>query len=758
MLNRIAQVLLTYVTRPAFWVLGTLYIVAVIIVANVDFSRGAPTQSAAPGLPQSMHALDLTDIDSIRKFDAGIYERNVRAATIFWHNDIAEGSRPYRIWPDGRREEITYPPFSAKHLRQLKECPRLKTLILQYRGSLTDDEWQALGELDQITALKYDGAVSPFGMRQIARLKKLIFLDLSGCTFDEGLEGLESLQHLQTLVLENVVENRVHLLGQLRDLPHLRVFVASHYRKAGSNIPRGIWISDLDDIRAATGLQRWFVDEHSGGFPGFEALARELPGIAIRPVQIDLGRQSKCIPVGMLTGLLIFLLALQMNSQFAHPAARLTPGYAVPHLVPATILWLCSVLVPACLLASAAIPILPLVGISMAIWLGVGSLILMMDLLARKQWATPHWRRWIMIPIQMMGVFWLPLVILALLRNQSAFDWFLRGHEPGLAIAMIIGGVLCYALFVRKTCRAQVELQEAGMGTPPLGLSLSQGAAWQSQFVWRQQRDVGSQSPWWNLLDRRLARAIGQAGQPGWRRRSNLWIAGNTLTGAHALASCLVVCVFIGVATLAPEIWKGMDFELTDLFTDTQGPPFAMLPLMFPDFCFLYLGVIWRGRRRLLAVESLRPVSRRQLVQEIMTAFAWDCAPLLYFYVAVVAAFTYLADPQNWTPVWTVSLALYLACHVAAACGVISWLNTIRRNWVTALAVIVIGYAFLFAGAGSAMMFLPALGMKMLPPDLPNLSHWLLLGIGLVWGLVAVAVIAYAFQRWMKVELGDYAA
>jgi hypothetical protein len=757
MLNRISQVLVTYVTRPAFWVLGGLYAVAVVAVALWDFSRGAPRQSVAPGPPQSMQTLNLTDVESIQKFDAGTFDRNARAVTIFWHNEIAEGSKPVRIWPDGRREVITYPPFSAKHLRQLKECPRLKTLILQFRGSLTDDEWQALGELDQITALKYDGAVSPFGMRQIARLKKLNFLDLSGCTIDEGLEKLRSLEHLQTLVLDNVVEKRAHLLGQLRDLPHVRNFVASHYRKSGSNMPRGIWISDLDEIRAATGLQKWLVDDQSGGFPGFEVLARELPGIVVRPVYVDLARQDKCLPVGLLTGILIFLLALQMGSQFSHPGARLTPGYTLSHLVPATGLWLCSVLVPVCLLASAAIPVLPLVGISMAIWLGIGSLILIMDLLARTQRATPHWRRRIMIPIQTASVFWLPLVLLTLLRNQSAFDWFLRGHEPGLAIAMIIGGVLSYGLFVRKTYRAQVELQEAGMGTPPLGLSPSRGAAWQAQFVWRQQRDGGTQWSWWNLLDRRLARAIDQAGQPGWRRRSNLWIAGNTLNGKHALACCLVVCVFMGVMSLAPEIWRGMDFEFSDFITNTQGPPTAMMLMMFPDFCFAYLGVNWRGRRRLLAVESLRPLSRRQLVREMMTAFAWDCAPLACFYLAVVAAFTYLADPQQWSPVWSVALAVYLAAHMAVACGVISWLNTIRRSWVTALAVIVIGYAFLFAGVGSAMMFLPTLGIKMLPPDLPNLSHWLLLGIGLVWGLAALAIIAYAFRRWVNVELGDYA-
>ena len=758
MLNRIAQVLVMYVTRPACWVLGGLYVVGVIFVAW-GFSSGV-TQSVAPAPPQSMQTLNLTDVESIRKFDAGTFDRNMRAATIFWHNEVVEGSKPVRIWPDGRREVLTYPPFSSKHLRQLKECPRLRTLTLQYRGALTEDEWQALGELDQITALKYDGVLSQFGMRQIARLGKLHFLDLSGCTFDEGLEALESLESLQTLVLDNFVENRVHVLGQLHRLPHLRTLVATDYRDAGSKLSRPAWKSDLEDIKAVKSLERWLVDERSNGFPGFEALARELPGVAVRPVHVDVARQVKCLPVGVVTGILIFLLALQLHSQFAHPAARLTPGYAVPHLIPATVLWLCSVLVPMCLLASAAIPILPLMGISMAIWLGIGSLILILntDRLARTQRASPRWRPWMMIPIQTVGVLWLPVVIFVIARNQSAFDWFLRGHEPGLAIAMIVGGAFGYSLFVWKTCRSHIDFQEAGWGTPPLGLNPSQGPGWQAQFVWRQQRPFWAQSSLWNLLDRRLARAIDQAREPGWRQRSNLWIAGNPLNGKQAPASCLVGCVMIGAGSLVTEIWKGMDFEFTDLITNPQGPPVVMLALVFPDFCFACLGLVWRWRRRLLAVESLRPVTRRQLVREMMTALAWDCAPLVWFYVAVVVALTCLANPQNWTPLWTVSLAVYLAAHTALACGVISWLNTIRRGWVAALAGFVIAWVFLYAGIGSAMLFLPALGVTMLPPDLPNLSHWLLLGIGAAWGLVAVAIIGYAFRRWMNVELGDYAA
>ena len=194
-----------------------------------------------------------------------------------------------------------------------------------------------------------------------------------------------------------------------------------------------------------------------------------------------------------------------------------------------TVLWLWKCWFRRALRTSAKIPLLPLVAVSMAIWLVVGSLFLNFDPLARTQRVSPHWRRRIMFSIQMMGVLGFFLMLLVMVRDFSAIDWFLRGHEPGLAIVMIIGGVLGGVLFVRKFYRAQVEFQEAGMGTPPLGIDLSLRGAWQAQVVRRQQQGGGAISSWWILLDRRLARAIDQAGQPGWCRRSNPWIAGNAL-------------------------------------------------------------------------------------------------------------------------------------------------------------------------------------------------------------------------------------
>jgi len=593
MLNRIYYVLLTYVTRPAVWVLGGLYVVVAIVVANWDVDNNT-THSVAPGLPESRNPLYLADSESIRKFDEGEFDRNIRAAMIYWEGEIVNGVKAERILPDGRREFLSFPAFSTRHLRQLRECPRLRTLALQFRGRLTDDEWQALGDLDQLTAFKYDGEISPLGMRQIARLSKLRFLDLTGCTFEEGLEGLESLEHLQIIVLNNFVENQVHVLGQLRRLSHLQVLVSSNYRTA--NVTRAVWTSDLGELRAVPRLEWWFVDDMAFGFPGFDALASELPRVAIRPIFGAGVRQWKCIPVVLLTGIMIVLLLLMM-SHFVHPAALLTPGYVAPHLIVATMLWLGGLLIPAWWLASAASPMLPLVGIGMAVWLGSGSVGLILNVVGRRRSNAPTWFRRIMVPLQFAALFWFPALLLAAHFNQSSFDWFLRGREPGLAIGLIAAGLACYVLLAWRVVRAQVDFQESGLGTPPLGVDRGQMMAYAEHSVSMQYGAAGGA---WPRFDRRLTRATDQARLPGWRRRSNLWIAGNRFDGKQVLLLGLFMVLIIYVTNIALKIWDGRGFELAGTLADWLSTPLLLSCLMFPDFCYLYLGAIWRGRRRWL--------------------------------------------------------------------------------------------------------------------------------------------------------------
>lgn len=739
MLHRIAYVLWSYVTRPLVWVLGVAYAAVFCWAVNLPLDR--VEQSAVPELPQPGRVLYLTDPEAIEKFDRGVFVRNAGTAVIYWFPENAGGRTGVRVFPDGRREEVYFPLFSAKHLRQLGECPRLKSLTLRFRSQLKEDEWQALGELNQLEAFKYDGVVTPQGMRQICRLTKLRHLDLSGCTFSGGFEELESLAHLQTLVLETFFDNGVHVLAELHRLPRLHTLACTGYLADGSKLPHGVWESDLGELQGVASLRRWFVDEKERGFPGFDVLQRGLARVAVRPTRIDARRQFAVAPVVLLTLLLGFLLTLQMTAEFAHPAALLTPGYAAPHLLAPASLWLCGTLAHTWFLAAHRIPCLPGLGISMAMWLSISGPAVL-GLFSIKPPAAG-----------VLMVF--PLGLCAWLYNLSSVDWYLRGHEPVLALALIAMAMLSCAEFARQIRRLHSRLQEMGVETPPLGFNVGAMQAWKQRAAGRQ--DASRRLRLFSIFQpgRGLARAIAQAGSsvsfpPGWWRRSRLWIAGNTIHGMQAVVYSLAFGLVVFVGNRLPQAWQGNGFDVAD-----QPDPLMPLGLMIlPDAGMLYLGMVWRMRRPLLAMESLRSVSRLQFVREQATALACDFLPFVVFHLAITVLFTALADEMRWSPVWTAALALQLVGRGAVMCGAMFWLNSIRRGWVALLIAFSIGYLYLFASAFSGLVLLPVLGVNQLPPDLPILSHGLLLWIGVAWSLVAALTMALACRRWRTIELG----
>ncbi len=732
--QQVCQVLLTYVTRPGVWVILAVYSVAAGSAMNMDFQVGFK-QSVAPGPPQQGRVLFLTDPESILSFDKGVFDHSIGTAMIFWF-DTVDGQTAERVFSDGRRESLVIPGFSARHLRQLKECSHLKTLDLRFRGQLKDDEWQTLGDLIQLEALKYDGVVSPFGMRQIARLTRLRLLDLTGCTFQEGFDGLESLAHLRTLVLDSFTEDRVHILGQLRQLPHIDTLVATSYRTARSKITRFVWETELENLRAATILRHWFVEESFPGFPGFDVLNHALPEIDVRPIQACAARQMVLFLVVMLTAILFCLLVLQLLSHFAHPAACLTPGYAVPHLIAAAALWLCGLATNVWLLKIASVPLLPALGVSLGISVvpaGIG-------------FSLPGSKglNWI---LGTGAVLWSLTFAFPSPINQSSIDWYLRGEQPGLALALIAAGVFVCGLCGWRISRLHLRLQELGMDPPPLAIDRGQFIAWQERAVWRR---GGGRSWWPKLTERQLERTIAAASRAsGWQQRSSLWIAGNVLNSWRILLLGMV---------LAPTMWLGAALVGNEplTFSFVRGAPGAPNPviglLTFPDYGLLWLGSVWWSRRRLLAVESLRPVSRSQFARELAFAIGRDFVPFACFYVGAAVLLTFLSDSWQWSSAWTAALALYLAARVAVVFGCVLCSLTFRGNWRALLIGVVIGFVYFVASLISTLLFLPALGVQPLPPDLPHLSQWQLLALGPAWGLVAAAVITHAMRRWNTVE------
>src|SRR5712691_5388296 len=206
MFHRLFQVLLTYVTRPMMWVLGGFYGLLLIgmladFLSHPTSKTSRPSDAAYPPFPSFGRTLTLNDLREIRDFDAGKFDHSAGTLVIHWPTAFAATAR--------RDPEVASEPrgpaFSAKHLRHLQSCRHLRSLEIQSRN-LRDDEWEALAELKQLEALALTGGgLWPKNWRQLGRLPKLRYLDLSGCNLWGDYPDLESLAHVETLILGGFV-------------------------------------------------------------------------------------------------------------------------------------------------------------------------------------------------------------------------------------------------------------------------------------------------------------------------------------------------------------------------------------------------------------------------------------------------------------------------------------------------------------------------------------------------------------------------
>jgi hypothetical protein len=114
----------------------------------------------------------------------------------------------------------------------------------------------------------------------------------------------------------------------------------------------------------------------------------------------------------------------------------------------------------------------------------------------------------------------------------------------------------------------------------------------------------------------------------------------------------------MGAGSLVPQLWKGMDFEFVDFVTNTQGSPFGMLPLMCYEFYLAFMGLIWRAHRRLLAVESLRPVSPPAAGAGNDDGIRLGLCAAGVFLRCGRGGLHVTGRPTDLAPVWTVSLVV----------------------------------------------------------------------------------------------------
>jgi hypothetical protein len=742
------------------WAVGGIYLLSLgaVLVATIQDLRSSQPRSrqqAYPELMTSGRTLYLGNRRIVLEFDQGRFDATVNNVVIQWPAEFSAG-RP--ISELESTDETRRPAFSARHLRLLQQCRRLRNLTLHSATDLGDDELRALGDLHQLQGLSFIGCdIRPELWQQLARLPGLRYLDLSGSTLRGGCPDLEKLTRLETLVLGSpagggIIEIDFPVFPELHRLPGLKTLVVRDYvpmrdlsetnpkvandRPVSSNPPTVDALNNnIEQIRAITTLQALFVNDDSPNFAGFDELQRQLPRVRVRPTYVDGDRQLAIVGLFGLNAVLLFLLAIQAQSQFSHPAAHLTPNYMGPHVLPLCGLWLFGVLVHGIPLCVRGVPFAAAVGFNLLCWgllcgLSAGSTLMNVQSMMMRR---------VMICVGFTSLGWGPLAMGLLKWNRSSIDWYLRGQEPVWTWFFIISGIALSVVTMRHVLRLHSIYLERGISSPPLSLDPAARAAWHQQIP-------GQEASRMQPLCWRLERVIARARRPGWRLRSNLWIAGNVINGNLITLSALGIGVGLAVVANYGADW------ISD-FLMLQHPVCVLLSILLPDILVLSVVFQWRQRRPYFAMESLRPVSRTEYAGQIGQALAWDLSPLGGVYLSILIWYAVAADPSRWSWGWTFAMLAVFIARWVAIYGLALWAITIRRDWVLVLATAIGGYSLLFINITIVFLQSPVLGVQFPSPDLPNIGVAGLAGMALGFGLLTVAVARFAYRRWKWIEL-----
>lgn len=753
MFRRIGYVALNYLTRPMVWAIGGVYIVVLSLTlfsAHRDSTsqRTVGLQSAYPEIVPWGPVVSLNAMQPLSDFE--FHQLRDVIAMLHQPTGFKLPGGEVHVVPS----EFPSHEFSAAHLGRLRGLPHLRSLTLKSPSPLTDQEMQAVGDLSQLHSLSLAGCrLTPEIWRQLARLPKLRYLDLSGCSFQGDYPGLESLSQLETLVLRTpmdggFVERDASLFPQLSLLPNLRTLVVGDYTHASAELaPKGPetprrtsiinpMVDNIDDLQRIATLRQLFVDEQSGTFPGYEKPQRALKHVKIRPAFIDATRQHAFLVLVFLNSNLLLLLALQLYSQFSHAGAQLIPNYRVPHLIPVVAIWLLGIMAHCLPLLAKGVPFWSALGANLGFWI----IFCTFGVIGAPLSADPRRFRWFALPLIAMAVGWVPLSLILLRFNRSSIDWYLRGQEPLCTGFLIVWGVTIASIELWRTLRLYSAYLERGIISPPLSLDPVAMAEWQQQVYWQRARATAASG------NRLLRKVLSRTNQHGLRRRSELWVAGNINNGNLVLVLMSVVVLMGWLASLIDGRW-------VEDFPAIRNPFVLVMSVFFPDLPVIALASLWRNRRRMFPIESLRPVSRAEFSRQIATAIAWDLTPLAAVYLAVLCWYVAAADPLRWSWGWTIAALLVFIARWIAAFGLLLWGIVIRHDWQVILLAATTGYTLLFVNLGFAFLQGSVLGVGHLPPDLPQLGGLPLIGIALFYATLTSSMAALAYRRWRQIEL-----
>jgi hypothetical protein len=548
----------------------------------------------------------------------------------------------------------------------LDQTPRLKYLAMHATNVLDDRGWQRIGGLTELEVLSLENVgfagplqgapfQDPVRMEHaLSRLTKLRQLNLLGTSGSHALK-LPILPQLEYVVLNAGSGLSDSLKRLARHSPEMQVIALRTYRDfvltedmqaALQSMPRlqsvYLWpVAGASNAETRRQLKHW---------------GTRLPGIAV--YRAEYSRWTVWM-AGILVGLTAFvpfILWFQNGLMMSLPLAAVIPGHTRSHLF-----WpvLVSVIATITFMFTAS-----LMDIVWPVSLAIGCLFVTVSAAALPGYDLNPIRFRILSVIQLVDFASCVGLLVAAFATPGIVYSFLLGDFPTVAYLAMGWFAFTGVWKVIRTTRLHRILAESGLpGVPGLNLAMQHlmDQPWKPQSrwspaalqLWMQQRSI----------DRRLARV----------NRSN-WTAllrsATPRQSTAVIALVISVVFFLAFRVLASGGLAGRGQQISWLPIMTIGAWQMMLMMV------MLSTYLWIARRGSIALDFLRPVSRRQFWWSLRMAIFHDLKWVFLLAVPVQMTLLYLQKESAPTVV------TYLVCLVSAV-GLFAFLH----GWVTLIVI-----------------------------------------------------------------------
>ena len=639
--SRWEAVWLTYRTRwQLVLMLVVLASVYVPIVPIMWFGDPNVVKSADPAAPQPSPVGYVGSVEQARDLDWS----TLRSLTVY-NLKVCEP-----LWTPGRApklESLTIlDGIMDEQLAKLCELYDLKTLTLYSPQLLTADGWSHIkGEV------------------------KLTYLRLVGMHALHNEPSLAWPPNLQTLICDNTHGKTQQRLDEWQQLPHLTSLSTMLIPRDGDHLAPEM----LDTLRRFPSLRRLYLVEMGKHAPNYVVVQQAaLPSVRVRPANYhpERGQRAAMILIGGL--LVLVLLSVQLSSQFVTTASVLTPHFSRSHLSLVIGLFI--------VLAAVSLSLLLWVGCSILIAFslcGASALLLAAGTKSASLMSGNQLPGFCNFAIVFPSIMFPAMsVVVGLMLFGANFDWFLSGHQPVLAVIVLVGS-LCGAFYlIAMQTGLRRRLEESGTANVPMRMFDTRGWGEWTNSLAAVRTDQGKREALpLRLMDARIDRFVARHQARSGTTLVALWrLGGQSTTDVlrYTVIFLVVVLIFVGVPTalLAPELWSQFGSVLVAPMVFQLLGGGLIMPLAFA----------W-ARRPMLELELLRPVSRRDWASTWFRGVAAEIAPVLLVSIAFGAALQWTGQLGSWSMMQASLAAVFVVGITGIIFAVGMWTLTLRSLW-----------------------------------------------------------------------------